>query len=176
MKILQDLNLEELKNLINSYNEKPFRALQIFSALHSGTKISEISTISKTLRERLLEEYVDEPIKVIKTLVSKDGTEKYLFKLYDGNIIEGVYMKNRYGNTECLSTQVGCRMGCEFCASTKGGLVRDMTVGEIATEVYAGNAFLGGSEFLSAFTTGIRFLKAKSNIFFLNFSSQPFER
>ena len=145
MKILQDLNLEELKNLINSYNEKPFRALQIFSALHSGTKISEISTISKTLRERLLEEYVDEPIKVIKTLVSKDGTEKYLFKLFDGNIIEGVYMKNRYGNTECLSTQVGCRMGCKFCASGLGGLVRNLTPGEMLATVEAVNKLGGGN-------------------------------
>ena len=145
MKILQDLNLDELKNLILNYNEKPFRALQIYSALHSGKKISEISNISKAFREKLLEEYVDEPVKIIKTLISKDGTEKYLFKLYDGNIIEGVYMKNRYGNTECLSTQVGCRMGCKFCASGIGGLVRNLTPGEMLATVATVNKLGGGN-------------------------------
>lgn len=145
MKILQDLNLNELKNLIESYNEKPFRALQIYTALQSGTKISEISNISKALREKLLQDYCDEPVKVIKTLVSKDGTEKYLFKLYDGNIIEGVYMKNRYGNTQCLSTQVGCRMGCKFCASGIGGLVRNLTPGEMLATIAVVNKMGGGN-------------------------------
>ena len=88
MKILQDLNFTELKNLIESYGEKSFRATQIYSALHNGLKISEISNISKALRERILEEYVDEPVEIVKTLVSKDGTEKYLFKLFDGNITQ----------------------------------------------------------------------------------------
>ncbi len=145
MKILQDLNFEELKNLILSYNEKPFRASQIYSALHSGVKISEISNVSIKLRAKLLEEYVDEPVKIIKTLVSVDGTEKYLFKLFDGNIIEGVYMKNRYGNTECLSTQVGCRMGCKFCASGIGGLVRNLSAGEMLATVAAVNRKGGGN-------------------------------
>ena len=145
MKILQDLNFTELKNLIESYNEKSFRATQIYSALHNGLKISEISNISKVLKEKLLEEFVDEPVEIIKTLVSKDGTEKYLFKLFDGNIIEGVYMKNRYGNTQCLSTQVGCRMGCKFCASGIGGLVRNLTPGEMLATIAAVNRKGGGN-------------------------------
>ena len=145
MKILQDLNFTELKNLIESYNEKSFRATQIYSALHNGLKISEISNISKDFREKLLKEYVDEPVEIIKTLVSKDGTEKYLFKLFDGNIIEGVYMKNRYGNTQCLSTQVGCRMGCKFCASGIGGLVRNLTPGEMLATIAAVNKKGGGN-------------------------------
>ena len=108
-----------------------------------GDKV--ISNISKVLKEKLLEEFVDEPVEIIKTLVSKDGTEKYLFKLFDGNIIEGVYMKNRYGNTQCLSTQVGCRMGCKFCASGIGGLVRNLTPGEMLATIAAVNRKGGGN-------------------------------
>lgn len=145
MKILQDLNLEELKSLVVSLGEKPFRAGQIFRALSSGRKISEITDISNDLRAVLLKTYVDEPVKIIKTLISKDGTEKYLFRLYDGNIVEGVFMKNKYGNTECLSTQVGCRMGCKFCASTIGGLVRNLTAGEMYATVCAVNKMGGGN-------------------------------
>ena len=145
MKILQDLNLEELKSLVVSLGEKPFRAGQIFRALSSGRKISEITDISNDLRAVLLKTYVDEPVKIIKTLISKDGTEKYLFRLYDGNIVEGVFMKNKYGNTECLSTQVGCRMGCKFCASTIGGLVRNLTAGEMYATVCAVNKIGGGN-------------------------------
>ena len=145
MKILQDLNLEELKSLVISLGEKPFRAGQIFRALSSGRKISEITDISNDLRAVLLKTYVDEPVKIIKTLISKDGTEKYLFRLFDGNIVEGVFMKNKYGNTECLSTQVGCRMGCKFCASTIGGLVRNLTAGEMYATVCAVNKIGGGN-------------------------------
>ena len=145
MKILQDLSVEELKILVESLGEKPFRAGQIFRALSSGRKISEITDISNDLRAVLLKTYVDEPVKIIKTLISKDGTEKYLFRLFDGNIVEGVFMKNKYGNTECLSTQDGCRMGCKFCASTIGGLVRNLTAGEMYATVCAVNKIGGGN-------------------------------
>ena len=144
MKILQDLSVEELKILVESLGEKPFRAGQIFRALSSGRKISEITDISNDLRNKLTQVYADEPVKIIKKLISKDGTEKYLFALYDGNIVEGVFMKNKYGNTECLSTQVGCRMGCKFCASTIGGLVRNLTAGEMYATVCAVNKLGGG--------------------------------
>ena len=145
MKILQDYNLEELKILMDSYNEKSFRANQIYTALMCGSKISEITNISKELREKLLKEFVDEPIKVVNKLLSKDGTEKFLFELYDGNVIEGVYMKNNYGNTQCLSTQVGCRMGCKFCASGIGGLVRNLSSGEMIATVAKVNKLGGGN-------------------------------
>ena len=145
MKILQDLSFLELKNLISSYGEQSFRATQIYSALHSGKKISEISNVSKALKEKLLLEFEDEPVKIVKKLVSVDGTEKYLFKLFDGNIIEGVYMKNRYGNTQCLSTQVGCRMGCKFCASGIGGLVRNLSSGEMLATISLVNRENGGN-------------------------------
>lgn len=144
MNILSDLSIDELKTLVLSYGEKGYRAAQIFRALSMGQKISEITELSKSFREKLLENYVDEPVKIIKRLVSKDGTEKYLLRLFDGNVVEGVYMKNKYGNTECLSTQVGCRMGCAFCASGLNGLIRNLKAEEILGEVVAANAYLGG--------------------------------
>lgn len=145
MKILQDLTFNELNELILSLGEKPFRTGQIFRALHSGLEVSSISNISLALREKLLLSFVDEPVKIIKKLVSVDGTEKYLFSLQDGNVVEGVFMKNKYGNTQCLSTQVGCRMGCKFCASGIGGLVRNLTAGEMLATVVAVNKLNGGT-------------------------------
>lgn len=138
-KILQDLSFTELENLIENLGEKKFRAQQINTALMQGKKISQIN-IPATLREKLIESYEDEPVKIIKTLVSSDGTEKYLFELADGNIIEGVLMKHDYGFSQCVSTQVGCRMGCKFCASTLGGLVRNLTSGEIACQILLVNS------------------------------------
>ncbi len=143
-KILQDLSYFQLENLILSSDEKKFRAKQLYDGIMLGKKISDIN-ISKALRLRLLEEYEDEPVKIIKTLTSADGTEKYLFSLADGNLIEGVFMRYSYGNTQCVSTQVGCRMGCKFCASTLGGLVRNLTSGEILSQVLAVNSLHGGS-------------------------------
>lgn len=145
-KILQDYSVSQLKTLLEVMGEKPYRASQIFKGLSSGKKISEITDISKDLRSKLLEEYEDCPVKIIQTKTSSlDGTVKFLFSLADGNVIEGVLMKYKYGNTQCVSTQVGCRMGCKFCASGIGGLVRNLTSGEILSEVYAVNAFLGGN-------------------------------
>lgn len=146
MEILQDYSLEELKILIAEYGEKPFRAGQIFRGLHAGKKISELTDISKDLRKRLLERFVDEPIRVIGKKTSKiDGTEKYLFALHDGNVIEGVLMKYKYGNTQCVSTQVGCRMGCKFCASTLNGLIRNLSCGEILSQITTVNRLIGGN-------------------------------
>lgn len=138
-KILQDLSFTELESLILSLGEKKFRAKQLYDGLMRGKKISAIN-IPASLKGRLTEEYEDEPLKIIKTLTSSDGTEKYLFALADGNVIEGVLMKYKYGNTQCVSTQVGCRMGCKFCASTLGGLIRNLTSGEILCQVLAVNA------------------------------------
>lgn len=145
MDILQDLSYEELKNEVLALNEKAYRAEQIFTSLHLGNGISEISNISKELRGKLLEKYHDFAVKIVKKLISKDGTQKYLFSLCDGNIIEGVFMKNKYGNTLCLSTQVGCRMGCKFCASGIGGLVRNLTSGEMLATVCLVNKDNGGN-------------------------------
>lgn len=146
MKILQDLEINELKELLEGMGEKLYRAEQIFRGLAQGKKISEITDISKALREKLLEDYADAAVEIIEIKTSKiDETKKLLFRLHDGNVIEGVVMKYKYGNTQCVSTQVGCRMGCAFCASGIGGLVRNLTAGEIYAEITAVNRLLGGT-------------------------------
>ncbi|MBE5754243.1 MAG: 23S rRNA (adenine(2503)-C(2))-methyltransferase RlmN [Clostridiales bacterium] len=138
------LNLEKLKSVISDLGEKSFRAGQIYKALHLGLDFSEMTELSKTLREKLSEQYTAQPVTIIKNLKSVDGTQKFLFKLCDGNVIEGVLMKYKYGYTICVSTQVGCRMGCAFCASGLHGLVRNLTSAEILGEVIAVNRYLGG--------------------------------
>ena len=142
---LLSLNFEELKNLIKEeFDEKPYRASQIFSSLHLGLEFSEMTSLSNAFREKLAEKYLANPVKIIKTLMSSDGTEKFLFSLPDGNVIEGVLMKYKHGATLCVSTQVGCRMNCAFCASGLNGLVRNLTSGEILGEVIAVNKHAGG--------------------------------
>ena len=139
-KILQDLSFAETESLVLALGEKKFRAKQLFEGLTQGKAVSAISSLSKAFKERLLEEYEDAPVKVKEKYLSADGTEKYLFELADGNLIEGVLMKYKYGYTQCVSTQVGCRMGCKFCASTLGGLVRNLTAGEILSQILVVNA------------------------------------
>ncbi len=138
------MSIQGLENLILNMGEKKFRAKQLYTGLMLGKPISKIN-IPESLRQKLIEEYEDEPVKVIKTLTSSDGTEKYLFALSDGNVIEGVLMKYKYGNTQCVSTQVGCRMGCKFCASTLGGLKRNLTSGEILSQILVVNSLHGGT-------------------------------
>ncbi len=137
-------NLTELKEVMKTMGEKPFHACQLYKNLHLGLRFFEMTDISKTLREKLQDEYDDVPVKIIQTLKSADGTEKFLFELSDGNLIEGVLMKYKYGATLCVSTQVGCRMGCAFCASGLEGLVRNLTAGEILGEVLCANKYLNG--------------------------------
>lgn len=170
--ILQDLSFEQLQSLVAELGEKPFRAKQLYEGLMRGKSVSQIN-VNPQLRQKLLERYEDEPVKIEKTFYSSDGTEKYLFKLADGNIIEGVLMKYKYGNTQCVSTQVGCRMGCKFCASTLCGLVRNLTSGEILSQVLVVNALhaegkergvtnivlMGSGEPLDNFDEVVSFLK-----------------
>ena len=137
-------DLNGLKEIISSLNEKPFRATQIFLDIHSGLDFEEMTVLSKPLRERLKETYCAQPVKIVKSLKSKDGTEKFLFLLRDGNVIESVLMKYKYGYTLCVSTQVGCRMKCAFCASGLHGLVRNLEAGEILGQVITANRYLGG--------------------------------
>lgn len=139
-KILQDLSYAELETLVLALGEKKFRAKQLYEGLTQGKSISGISSLSKEFKARLLEEYEDEPLKIKETFYSADGTEKYLFEYADGNLVEGVLMKYKYGYTQCVSTQVGCRMGCKFCASTLGGLIRNLTAGEILCQILIVNA------------------------------------
>ncbi len=142
---LLSFSKEEIKNLIvEDFKEKSFRAGQIFKALHLGLEFSEITELSKPLREALSEKFYANPVKIIKTLKSVDGTEKFLFSLPDGNVIEGVLMRYKHGASLCVSTQVGCRMNCAFCASGLEGLIRNLTSGEILGEIIAVNKYLGG--------------------------------
>ena len=143
--ILQDLSFEEMESLVLSLGEKKYRAAQLWRGLMQGKKISDITDLSKAFKAKLLERFEDEPVRIAETLTSSDGTEKYLFALADGNIIEGVFMRYKYGNTQCVSTQVGCRMNCAFCASGLGGLVRDLTAGEILSQILVVNALHGGT-------------------------------
>ena len=142
--ILLNSSLEEITTKIQELGEKSFRAKQIFRALHLGKDFSEMTDLSKELREQLEENYIAQPVSILKTFVSVDGTEKYLFKLTDGNLIEGVLMKYKYGYTLCVSTQVGCRMNCAFCASGLSGLTRNLEAGEILGEVICVNNRQGG--------------------------------
>lgn len=139
-KILQDLSYAETEALVLALGEKKFRAKQLFEGLTQGKSIDGISSLPKSFKERLCEEYENTPVKIKETFYSDDGTEKYLFEFADGNLVEGVLMKYKYGYTQCISTQVGCRMGCKFCASTLNGLVRDLTAGEILSQILVVNA------------------------------------
>ncbi len=142
--LLADLNLGELKNLITSLGEKGFRAGQIYKSIHLGKEFCDMTDLSKTLRESLESKFIAQPVKIVKSLKSIDGTEKFLFRLFDGNVIESVLMKYKYGYTLCVSTQVGCRMGCAFCASGLHGLVRNLSAGEILGQVVTANSYVGG--------------------------------
>ena len=128
----------ELEEYFVSIGEPKFRAKQVFARLHKGERISEITNLSKSLRERLSAETTDTLPTVAEKLVSAiDGTVKYLFSLYDGACIESVFMRYKHGNTLCISSQVGCRMGCKFCASTIGGKVRDLLPSELLGQIIA---------------------------------------
>lgn len=134
---LKDLEYDALEEYIKSIGEPSYRAQQIFTWLHKGvTSYDEMSNISSALRKKLNEETYVSSVKIREKHVSKlDGTIKYLFELPDGNCIESVIMRYEHGITICISSQVGCRMGCRFCASTIGGLYRSLTAGEILNQV-----------------------------------------
>jgi len=134
---LKDFEYDELIEYLKSIGEKKFRAEQIFSWLHKGVEsYEEMTNLSKATREKLMKETYVSTLKVREKYVSQlDGTVKYLFELPDGNCIESVVMRYHHGLTICISSQVGCRMGCRFCASTIGGLYRSLTAGEILNQV-----------------------------------------
>ena len=136
---LMDMQIEELEALLKERGQPAFRARQLFNWLSKGTPLEQMSNLPLELREKL-KEYPLGGAGIYSRLVSRlDGTRKYLFSLMDGNIIEGVLMKYNYGNTLCISSQVGCRMGCAFCASTLEGLVRNLAPGEMYGQVVSVN-------------------------------------
>lgn len=141
---LASMTEEELTGLFLSMGEPKYRAKQLFSAFGKGQRLSEVTTLPKSLRERLSSDFPDTFPEVEEKLVSRiDGTVKYLFRLYDGACIESVFMRYEHGNTLCISSQVGCRMGCKFCASTIGGKERDLLPSELLGQILAAERDLG---------------------------------
>ncbi len=134
---IYSMRLEDLQSWVEQQGEKPFRATQIFEWLYKKrvTSFEDMTNIPKALRERLDEHFVITTLKTLVQQTSKDGTMKFLFELHDGYSIETVLMRHDYGNSICVTTQVGCRIGCTFCASTLGGLKRNLQAGEIVAQV-----------------------------------------
>ncbi|WP_069998173.1 23S rRNA (adenine(2503)-C(2))-methyltransferase RlmN [Cellulosilyticum sp. I15G10I2] len=132
-------DLTTLQELMKTYGESAFRAKQLFEWLHKKMiwDYDEMTNIPHGLREKLKQDYPIIQMKIAKKYTSQlDGTIKYLFELQDSHIIEGVLMRYKHGNSICISSQVGCRMGCKFCASTIGGLVRNLSAGEMLAQIY----------------------------------------
>jgi len=135
---------DELAELLVSLGEPKYRAAQMFPQLHRGLSPDDMTNVGKVTRQKLAEVAYYHLPKVERKLISSiDGTVKLLFSLADGNCVESVIMKYEHGNTICISSQVGCRMGCRFCASTIGGRVRDLTAGELLGQVIAARKELG---------------------------------
>ena len=143
---IKALTFEQLNSLMAEMNQPKFRAKQIFKWLHSdGVKsFEQMTNISKELRLRLAEKCFISACEIEDKYVSSiDGTVKYLFRLYDGEYVESVVMKYKYGSTICVSSQVGCKMGCTFCASTLAGFKRNLTAGEIESQLHSAQKDLG---------------------------------
>ena len=170
MQQIKCLTLPELTEAVRGLGEPAFRAKQVYTWLHRGARsFDEMTNLSKALREKLAENYaVTVPIVARKQVSKKDGTIKYLWELSDGNCVETVLMRYHHGNTVCISSQVGCRMGCRFCASTIGGKIRDLTAAEMLDEVLftqldsglpiSNIVLMGIGEPLDNFDTVLRFL------------------
>lgn len=169
-KDIMSMTQAQLKDFVISLGEGAFRAKQLFKWMHSGTPIDEMSNLSKTFREKLKTVADYRLPKIEEKFVSKlDGTVKYLFSLNDGECVESVLMRYEHGNTICVSSQAGCRMGCKFCASTLAGKVRDLTPSEILGQVALaardsgervdGIVMMGIGEPLDNYDNVIRFLR-----------------
>lgn len=140
MKDIKSFTLEELQRELEGMGEKSFRAKQLYQWMHQrlARSYEEMSNLPLSLKEKLSESFTYtsvKPVKVQKSAV--DGTEKYLFELSDGCLVESVWMKYKHGNSVCISSQVGCRMGCAFCASTLDGLERSLLPSEMLDQIYA---------------------------------------
>ena len=141
-----DMTLPEMKEQISRLGEKSFRAKQIYEWINvkNASSWDEMTNLPKNLRAKLeAEEPLNTPRERDRQISAVDGTRKYLFEMHDGQFVESVLMKYKHGNTVCISSQVGCRMGCAFCASTIGGLTRNLTAGEMLGQIYAIERDLG---------------------------------
>ncbi len=142
--MLSDLSFSEMTEYAKRLGLPSYRGEQIFNAIYSAKTLEEVTNLPKAIKDIIVNDYP--AYKVLQKFESKDGTKKFIVGYPDGNIVECVLMKYKYGYTLCVSTQVGCRMGCKFCASTLNGLARDLTSGEILGQVLLINRELGGSE------------------------------
>ena len=142
---LLDYTLDELQSWMKENNEPAFRAKQVFSWIYKKVyNFNDMNNIPKSLKERLENSFIIDMPKIERVYESSiDGTKKILLAFNDGNLIECVLMKYKHGNSICISTQVGCRMGCKFCASTLGGRIRNLTAGEILSEIMVAQDYLG---------------------------------
>lgn len=168
---IKSMTLEELQQFLAELGEPKFRAKQLFSWLHEKQvdTFAEMTNLSQKLRQSLSEQAKISGVEMVERFVSKeDGTRKYLFALENGSIIESVLMQYEYGNTVCVSTQAGCRMGCRFCASTLDGVERSLTAAEMLAQVYtiqkdlgariSGVVLMGSGEPLDNYENVLRFL------------------
>ena len=172
---IKSMTVSEISELMKEMGQPSFRTEQIFKWLHSGTvSFDEMSNLSKDLRKRLEERCYIADVQTVKRLQSAiDGTVKYLYRLYDGETVESVLMQYNHGYTVCISTQVGCRMGCKFCASGIGGLIRNLTASEMLSQLMAAErdngirvsnvVMMGMGEPLDNFENSVRFLKLVSD-------------
>lgn len=175
----------ELKKEMERLGEKAFRAGQIYEWLHVKLvdEFGEMTNLSKALREKLDNEYEIRKVSMLERQISNvDPTEKFLFELYDGNMIESVLMKYNYGNSVCISSQAGCRMGCRFCASAIGGLMRNLTASEMLRQIYqiqkitgervSNIVVMGTGEPLDNYDNFIKFIHMISDTHGLNISQR----
>ncbi len=182
---IRSMSMEELEELVLFMGEKKFRAKQIYKWLHKelADDYEAMSDLSKNLRGELLKSCPLYGVREIKRLSSaKDGTVKYLFALHDDNVIESVLMRYKHGNSVCISSQVGCNMGCRFCASTVDGCVRSLTASEMLAQVYAiqkdcgervsNVVVMGSGEPLDNYEALLRFIRMISDENGLNISQR----
>ena len=141
--MLLDLDRTQVVDYIKGLGFPAFRGEQVYDAMLQGKTLQEVSNIPQNIKVAIEKDYPH--FEIAKKLESQDGTIKYAFKMFDGEIIESVFMKYKYGNTLCVSTQVGCRMGCKFCASGLYGLKRNLSAGEILSQVIMANRDNGGT-------------------------------
>jgi len=182
MKHIKSMTLPEIGAVLKELGQPAFRAKQVYTWLHKGVRsYEEMTDLPKSLRDTLAEKYPILPPEVVRKQESaKDGTIKYLWRLSDGNCVETVLMRYHYGNTVCISTEVGCRMGCAFCASTLGGLVRRLEPFEMLdqvlfTQVDSGQpvshiVLMGIGEPLDNFDNVMRFLELVNSVDGMNIS------
>lgn len=184
-KEIKSLYLEELEEELGQLGEKSFRAKQIYQWVHQklAADFEDMSNLSKALREKLRQQYTLTALNPVEVKISKiDGTRKYLFRLSDGNVIESVWMQYHHGNSVCISSQVGCRMGCRFCASTLDGLERNLTAGEMLDQIYRIQAdtgervsnivIMGSGEPMDNYDNVVRFIRLISHDQGLNISQR----